>query len=137
MSANRLACLVPWLISGTAILHVAVGLAVPNPIGGMVADGLVGSVGDDPERAFTLWYMVAGLGLLALGELARWAVRETGRVPARLGGWLLLVSVPVVLLLPASGGWLIAALGVLSLLAARGTVGSRGRQPVRERRVLR
>ena len=101
---NSLARWVPRLISATAVLHIAVGLAVGNPVGGMVADGLVGSVGDDPERAFTLWYVVAGLGLLALGELARWAVRETGRVPARLGGWLLLISVLVIVLMPASGG---------------------------------
>ena len=39
--------------------------------------------------------------LLALGELARW----TGRVPARLGGWLVGIGAVVILLAPVSGGW--------------------------------
>lgn len=119
MSAGILSRLVPWIISGTAVLHIVVGLVLPNPVGEMVGDGLVGSVGGDPKRAFTLWYVVAGLGLLALGELARWTVRETGRVPVRLGWWLIGISVPVIVLMPASGGWLIAVLGILSLFAAR------------------
>lgn len=120
MNASALTRLVPWMISGTAVLHIAVGLLLPNPIGVMVGDGFVGSVGSDPGRNFILWYMVAGLGLLALGELARWTARETGRLPARLGWWLLGISVPVVVLMPASGGWLISVLGALSLVAARG-----------------
>jgi hypothetical protein len=120
MSTNVLSRLVPWLVSGVAVLHVVVGFVVPNPLGGMVEDGLIGSVGDDAGRSLMLWYLVAGLGLLALGELARWAVRETGRLPARLGWWLLGISVPVIVLMPASGGWLILVLGVLSLVAARG-----------------
>lgn len=119
MSVGILSRLVPWMISGTAVLHIVVGFALPNPVGEIVDEGLVGSVGSDPERAFTLWYVVAGLGLLALGELSRWAARETGRLPARLGWWLLGISVPVVVLMPASGGWLIAVLGILSLFAAQ------------------
>jgi Family of unknown function (DUF6463) len=133
MKTGVLARLVPWMISGTAVLHVVVGLVLPNPIGEMVGEGLAGSVGSDPERAFTLWYLVAGLGLLTLGELARWTVRETGRVPARLGWWLLGSSLLVILLMPASGGWLIAALGVLSLIAARGNGRNTGAEKARVR----
>src|SRR5215216_5579840 len=70
--------------------------------------------------------------LLALGELARW----TGRVPARLGGWLVGIGAVVILLAPVSGGWLVGAIGVVALFAARsrrshptgevpGTAGSR------------
>ena len=39
-------------------------LVRPNPVGVMVDDGLVGSVGGDPGRDFLLWYVVAGTGLL-------------------------------------------------------------------------
>lgn len=107
MGANRLARWVPWLISGTAVLNVAVGLMVHNPTGGMVADGLVGSVGDDPERA-----------------------------SPRLGGWLLLVSAHVVVLMPAPGGWLVAALGCPPPLGRQGGRARRGRRSILERRVL-
>lgn len=114
------------MILGTATLHVAVGFVLENPFGAMVGDELVGSVGDDPERSSALWYMTAGLILFALGGLARWTVRETGRVPARLGVWILVGSVPVILLIPASGGWLIAAVGVIAVLAARGAARGEG-----------
>ena len=63
--------------------------------------------------------MATGLALLGLGELARWTARETGQLPARLGAWLLALAAPIVLLEPASGGWLVAALGLLALRAGR------------------
>ncbi|MGI9042166.1 MAG: DUF6463 family protein [Gemmatimonadales bacterium] len=62
---------------------------------------------------------MTGLAWLALGDVAGWCVRETGRLPAHLGGWLLATSVPMIVLLPASGGWLIVALGAFALRAAR------------------
>lgn len=73
MDASVLARLVPGMNSGTAVLHIAVGLLRPNP---------VGSVGSDPGRDSILWNVVAGLGLLVLGEKARRTARETGRLPA-------------------------------------------------------
>ena len=111
---------VPRLIIGTAILHIAVGLLVGTPFSEIADAGIIDSVGDDAERESALWFHLAGLAWLALGELARWTVRETGRIPARLGGWLLATGVTLTLFMPASGGWLVAALGVVALLAAQG-----------------
>lgn len=126
MSNDALTRWVPWMILGTATLHVAVGFVLENPFGEMVGDRLVGSVGEDPERSSALWYMTAGLFLFALGGLARWTVRETGRLPARLGVWILVGSVPVIVLMPASGAYLNAAVGVIAILAARGAARGKG-----------
>lgn len=117
---NSLTRWVPRLIIGTAILHIVFGLVVGTPFSEISDAGIIDSVGDDAERESALWFHLAGLAWLALGELARWTVRETGRIPARLGGWLLGTGVTLTLFMPASGGWLLAALGVLALVAAGG-----------------
>ncbi len=113
---------VPRLITGTAIIHLAYGLLVPSMVkslGEIASDGFVNTVEGHPERESWLWFMLSGVGWLALGELARWTVRETGRIPARLGGWLLATAVPLIVAMPVSGGWLVAAIGAIALRAAR------------------
>ena len=113
---------VPRLITGTAIIHLAYGLVVPNmakPLRGIAGDGVVATVDGHPERESWLWFMLTGVSLLGLGELAPWTARETGRLPARLGGWLLAIAVPLTVASPASGGWLVAAIGAIALRAAR------------------
>ncbi len=119
---------VPRLITATAIIHLILGvitLGASNNLRGIVGDGIVNAIGTDSEREAWVWYMVAGAGLLALGEGARWSARETGRVPARLGAWLLAIAVPLIVLTPASGGWLVAAVGGFALRAALHTDPSR------------
>ena len=119
---NDLTKWVPRLITGTAVVHLAYGLVVPNmtkPLRGIARDGVVATVDGHPERESWLWFMLTGVSWLGLGELARWSARETGRLPARLGGWLLAVAVPLTVASPASGGWLVAAIGAIALRAAR------------------
>ena len=113
---------VPRLITATAVVHLAYGVVVPSmakSLRGIAGEGFVDAVGTDPERESWLWFMLTGMTLLGLGEHVRWTVRETGRVPARLGGWLLAVAVPLIVFIPASGGWLVAAIGGIALRAAR------------------
>ena len=74
---------------------------------------------------------MTGIALVALGELARWMVRETGRIPARLGAWLLGMGVTGVVFMPASGFWLVAAVGAIALRAARDQEGA-APTPVRQ-----
>ena len=120
IGANAYVLWVPRLITATAILHVAVGFVFWTPFGEIVAAGIVDSILGDPERESAFWYMFTGLAWLALGGLARWTARETGRIPARLGGWLIGIGATLVVFVPASGGWLVAAVGVIALLAATG-----------------
>ena len=114
IGANAYVLWVPRLITATAILHVAVGFVFWTPFGEIVAAGIVDSILGDPERESAFWYMFTGLAWLALGGLARWTARETGRIPARLGGWLIGIGATLVVFVPASGGWLVAAVGVIA-----------------------
>ena len=109
----------PRLIDGTAVVHIATGLQLWTPLSKIADAGVVDSIDPYPERQAAFWYSMTGVSLLGLGELARWTVRETGRLPARLGGWLVGMGVTGIVLMPASGFWVIAALGVLALRAAR------------------
>ena len=116
---NRSLRWLPRLIVGTAVIHIAAGLALETPFGEIADAGFIDSIDPYPERQAAFWYLMTGVSLLALGELARWTVRETGRVPARLGGWLIGMGVTGIVFMPASGFWLVAALGLLALRAAR------------------
>jgi hypothetical protein len=69
--------------------------------------------------------LALGLAFAALGEVARWSVRTTGRLPTRLGEWLVGIGVLIVLVAPTSGGWLVLALGGWAMWAVRRTAGSR------------
>ena len=116
---NRSLRWLPRLIVGTAAAHIAAGLALSTPFGEIADAGVVDSIDPYPERQAAFWYLMTGVSLLALGELARWTVRETGGVPARLGGWLVGMGMTGVVFMPASGFWLVGALGVIGLRAAR------------------
>ncbi|MFJ3923448.1 DUF6463 family protein [Streptomyces sp. NPDC090022] len=124
---SRLAPWVPRLIIATAALHFVWGLAQPHAWGAIARDGLFRSVvetGDEDYflREFSVWWMVAGIALLALGTLARYVVRTTGCLPAQIGWYLLGVGVVLcVLYFPVTGGWPVLAIGVLGLVAARRT----------------
>lgn len=112
----------PWLIDGLAVVHLAYGLVDPGltaALGSIVDGGIVNTVAGHPDRAWWMWDMATGVALLGLGEVARWTGRHTGRLPARLGGWLLAIALPMVVLEPIGGGWLVAAVGVVALAAAR------------------
>lgn len=113
---------VPRLITATAVIHLAYGLLVPTmarTVRAITADGIVNTVDHKPDRESWMWFMLTGVSWVGLGELARWSVRETGRVPARLGLYLLAVAAPLTALSSKSGGWLVAAIGAISLRAAR------------------
>ncbi|MDQ3695955.1 MAG: DUF6463 family protein [Chloroflexota bacterium] len=113
---------IPRLITGTAIIHLTYGLVVAGgfkSLQGIAGDRFVNTVEGHPERESWFWFMWSGVALLALGEHVRWTVRETGRLPVRLGAWLLALGVPLTVVIPASGGWLVAAVGGLALRAAR------------------
>ncbi|WP_281259492.1 DUF6463 family protein [Streptomyces glaucescens] len=72
-------------------------------------------------REASIWFLACGVTLLALGTLARAALRSTGRVPAQIGWYLLGLGVPLcVIYFPVTGSWALPVIGVLTLVAARG-----------------
>jgi hypothetical protein len=117
MSPHR----IPPLISGAAILHLLSGLVNLAVLHRIAAAGFVNTLAGHDDRGVVVWFLATGVALLALGELARWAVAQTGRVPARLGWWLLGLAVPVMVLMPVSGAVLYAVIGLFALRAASRT----------------
>ena len=116
---NGFARSAPRLLIAGAVLHIAVGLALSTPLDEIADAGVVDSIDGYAERESAFWYVMTGIAWLTLGELARWMVRERGRLPARLGAWLLGMGVTGIVFMPASGFWLIAAVGAIALRAAR------------------
>jgi len=116
---------IPRLIVGVALIHTLYGLFVlpasldANPLTGIADDGFVDAVEGDVERGATFWFLAFGVVWFTLGHLTHWVVRRTGQVPALVGWWTIGLTVPSLILLPASGFWLALVVGVLALVAAR------------------
>jgi Family of unknown function (DUF6463) len=110
---------IPRAMLAGAALHIAIGLADPRTRE-LLDAGLVAALDGDPGREAILWFLALGLAFAALGELARWSVRAAGRLPTRLGEWLLGIGALVVVVEPASGGWLVLGLGGWAIWASRG-----------------
>ncbi|WKX72712.1 DUF6463 family protein [Streptomyces sp. XD-27] len=110
---------IPRLVIGLAALHFAVSLIASSTFDDMARDGLWNAAPGEPLREYEMWFFLAGFGLLGLGTLSGHIVRETGRLPAQLGWYLLSIGVPLQILYPVSGAPGLIVLGVLALIAAR------------------
>ena len=112
-----------WIPRSLAVIGAAhLGVAAVEyrrPLGAMASAGVVNSVGGDAERDAAVWFTLGGVAMLTLAEVARWGVRETGRVPRRLGAGLVALGAPLVVVMPASGGWALLGAGAATLAAAR------------------
>lgn len=110
---------IPRLLLITAVLHTLLGLVRGLPVfRAIIGDGVINTVAGHDDRMSVIWFLLTGFALFALADLARWTVRETGRIPARLGGWLVGLAVPGIVLMPVSGFWLLAVIGILGLVSA-------------------
>jgi hypothetical protein len=121
------------LLMATALGHAVVGLVLFHaPLADIVRDGVVGAIGPrgsggaltlafDREAAF--WFLLFSPMLFLVGQITSRAA-EAGDGPLlRLVGWSLVGNGIVgVVLMPISGHWIVAALGILVLrVAARAT----------------
>ena len=112
------------LLLATGIIHTLVGLlAYAAPLADIGRAGVFNAVGTHADRDAAVWFLLSGVLLITLGQLARWAQRQTGTLPAFVGWTLLGVAAAVAILMPASGWPLVAAAGGLLLAAARTKMG--------------
>lgn len=109
--------LVPRLIVGVGLLHIATGFVDPQPWLDLAQDGLVNSI-DDGSRGFTFWFVIAGVLLVAFGTLTGQFVRATGTLPAQVGWWMISPAVLVIVVMPASGAYLNVLVGLFALRVA-------------------
>ena len=124
-NASALTRWIPRLIIGVACVHTLFGIFVipasldPNPLAGIVDDGFVDTVDGDADRGLTFWFLATGVVWFTVGHLTHWVIRRTGRIPALVGWWTIGFAVPSLVLMPDSGLWLVLAVGILALVAAR------------------
>lgn len=104
----------------TGVAHVAIGVVgFRRTLAAIARDGVVGAVEGDWERETAFWFLTSGASFLASGQLARWAQRRTGTLPAAFGWGLLALGLAGATVMPRSGFWAVAANGLLALAAAR------------------
>ncbi|MCN9243852.1 DUF6463 family protein [Streptomyces sp. RY43-2] len=111
--------LIPRLVIGLATVHFAVALITSSTFGDVAREGFWNAVSGEPRREYEMWFFLAGFCLLALGTLSQRLVRDTGRLPAQLGWYLLAIGVPLQILCPVSGAPALIVLGALALIATR------------------
>ncbi|CAL9675649.1 hypothetical protein SUDANB105_07862 [Streptomyces sp. enrichment culture] len=122
---NGLAPWVPRLMITTAVLHIAYAFVQSNEWSGIAGDGFLATVvdpnGEDYHRRdATVWYMAAGLVMLAFGTLTRHTLRATERLPVQVGWYLLALGVSLsVIYFPYTGSWALIVIGVMALIVAR------------------
>lgn len=99
-----------WLLA-VAALHTVFGLLVfAGPLQKMLRLGLFNAVGADPLLAAATWFLLFGAPLALLGQALSLLERQPQLDPAALRplGWGLLALWALgVLLMPASGFWLV------------------------------
>ena len=97
-----------WIM-GIAIFHTAVAfIFFREGLSSIVKSGVFNTVGQDPLRAASVWFLLFGFILFILGMvLAAWEKSISTPLPASVGWGLLFVGVIGVVLMPLSGFWLI------------------------------
>ena len=98
------------------------GLLFADPLGDIASSGLIAAVPFDArasEEGAALWFIVNGVLLVMLGQLARVHQLHTGRLPAS-PGWLLAgLGLGGAVVAPVSGFWVYLALGTLWITNSR------------------
>ena len=109
-----------WLM-GVAALHTLFGIAVfRKPLLGILQRGVLNTGNQDLGTAVAVWFLLFGFGM-ALLALAITALERSGQVHTlrRLGFALLALTACGVILMPASGFWLVFPAGFALLRRPR------------------
>jgi membrane protease YdiL (CAAX protease family) len=105
------------------IVHLLVGFVLIGDVGlELLREGLFNTVNGQPMREAFFWFVFGGLTMIIIGKLTLWYEQQAIPFPAFLGWSLLGLSLLVVFIMPASGGWLM-------LIASVAILNKNGRQP--------
>ncbi len=113
-----------WLLVAIGVVHCVLGLMLSwNILAAWSQAGWWHSIeyvgGMHMDRFAALWFQVAGVSWLLLGWLMQQWLDRVGALPASLGWGMLFMGLLVAYVLPASGAWLLVALGLCMLLLRR------------------
>jgi uncharacterized protein DUF6463 len=106
-----------WWLQGLGLAHAVVGVILyRQPLAQIARDGFVNSVPDLGDRATAFWFMAAAPTLWLGGRLLR-SAESLGDLAAQrtAGGILTVTGVVGSAVIPTSGFWGVAAVGISSL----------------------
>ena len=93
-----------YLLIATGILHNLIGFVLGfEVLAGMVRDGLFNSTLVQFDRQAIFWFLFSGFAMMLWGVL----IANLERVPNTFSWSLLILSVLGVIIMPASGFWLV------------------------------
>jgi hypothetical protein len=105
------------LLMAIGVIHCSVGLAFGlDTLSEIVSDGFVNAVEPHVDRMYWFWFMMTGLLMMALGQLANTVERRGDTLPRYLGCEILALGVFATAAIPVSGGWLVIGAGLYLLL---------------------
>ena len=112
-----------WII-GISIIHTVFALIFFRAgLDSIVKDGIFNTVGQDPLRAASVWFLLFGFLLFILGlVLVAWEKSTRTPLPVSAAWGLLFLGVLGIALMPVSGFWLIFPPVVAILLNSRRAV---------------
>ena len=97
-----------WVI-GISVIHTAFAFIFFRAgLDSIVKDGIFNTVGQDPMRAASVWFLLFGFLLFILGlVLAAWEKSNPTPLPVSAAWGLLFLGILGIVLMPVSGFWLI------------------------------
>jgi len=112
-----------WVI-GISIIHTAFALIFFRAgLDSIVKEGVFNTVGQDPLRAASVWFLLFGFLLFILGlVLVAWEKSTRTPLPVSAAWGLLFLGILGVILMPVSGFWPIFPPVIAILLNARRSV---------------
>lgn len=88
------------------IIHSAFGFAVlHSTLAEIVSEGLVNTVNGQPMREFAFWFLFFGFLAIIFGAFVNWCERQQINLPQFFGWSLFALTLALVVIMPASGGW--------------------------------
>lgn len=109
------------VLIAVGIVHNIVGIVgYSRPLADIGRGGVFNAVVPHFDRDAAFWFLMSGVLIFILGQLARWSQQRTGILPAFLGWELLAVAVVLAILMPVSGWPLVVTCSGLLLAASRG-----------------
>ena len=117
---NRNRWIGKWLIF-VALLHTLFALAMfRETLTQILAAGVFDTVGRDPMRAATVWFLLFGAGVLLFGLVVDSLEKADIPLSATVGVCMLLLALLGVILMPRSGFWLLFPPAVFVLVKMAG-----------------
>jgi hypothetical protein len=102
------------------IIHCIFGFVfLRSTLAVLWSEGLFNTVHGEPEREFVFWFLAFGSLAMILGAVIDWTERQGRFPPAFFGWWLFGLTVVVVTMMPASGGWLVFVPAIGAIIRSR------------------